>query len=122
MKSFNRDDKMYIFLVTSVAFALFIVCPRMAGMTNIITNATNTNIVQIAVIGTILAIPLIVAMVLIFKQYGLIPALAFSVLTDIAAALVIKEISFKAGLETLIIALFVIAGVKVASIVSHSIS
>jgi hypothetical protein len=94
----------------------------MAGMTNIITNATNTNIVQIAVIGTILAIPLIVAMVLIFKQYGLIPALAFSVLTDLGAALVIKEISFKAGLETLIIALFVIAGVKVASIVSHSIS
>jgi hypothetical protein len=122
MKSYNRDDKMYIFLITSVAFALFIVCPRMAGMTNIITNATNTNIVQIAVIGTILAIPLIVAMVLIFKQYGLIPALAFSVLTDIGAALVIKEISFKAGLETLIIALFVIAGVKVASIVSHSIS
>ena len=113
---------MYIFLVTSVAFALFVVCPRMAGMTNVIANATQTNIIHIAVVGTLISIPIIVAMVVIFKQYGLIAALGFSVLTDIGAALVIKEISFKAGLETIIIAMFVIAGVKVASIVSNSIS
>ncbi len=109
---------MYSFLVVSVAFALFIVCPRMAGMVNVITKATQTNIVQVAVIGTILSLPLIIAMSLVFRKYGLIAALGFCVLTDVGAALLMKEISLKAGLETFIIALFVILGVKVASLIS----
>jgi len=114
----GRGGKMHSLLIVSVAFALFIVCPRMAGMTNVITRATQTNIVQVAVIGTILSLPLTIAMVLIFRQYGLIAALGFCVLTDVGAALFMKEISLKAGIETFIIALFVIIGVKVASIIS----
>lgn len=109
---------MHRLLIVSIAFALFIVCPRMAGMTNVITKATQTNIVQVAVIGTILSLPLIIAMVLIFKGYGLIVALGFCVLTDVGAALLMREISLKAGLETFIIALFIIIGVKVASFIS----
>ncbi len=105
-------------LTVSIAFALFIVCPRMAAMTNIITTATQTNIIHVAVTGTIISLPLIIAMVLIFKHYGLLAALGFCVLTDLGAALVMKQVSFKAGLETLIIALFLILGVKVASIIS----
>lgn len=112
------DNKMYVLLITSIAFALFIVCPRMAGMTNVITNATQTNIVHVAVIGTIISLPLIIVMVLIFKQYGLIATLVFCIITDIGAALLMREISLKACLETFIIALFVIVGVKVASIIS----
>ncbi len=73
---------MYPLLIVSVAFALFIVCPIMAGMTDVITKATQTNLVQVAVIGTILSLPLIIAMVLIFRQYGFIAALGFCVLTD----------------------------------------
>jgi len=61
-------------------------------------------------------------MVLLFKHYGLIAALGFCVLTDIGAALMMKQISFKAGLETFIIALFLILGVKVASIISSWLS
>jgi len=71
----------------------------MAGMTNVITNATQTNIIHVAVIRTIISLPLIIAMVLIFKQYGLFAALGFCVLTDLSAALVMRQISFKAGLE-----------------------
>jgi len=41
------------------------------------------------------------------------------VLTDLCVALVMKQISFKAGLKTLIIALFLILEVKVASIISN---
>ncbi len=80
-----------------IAFALFIVCPRMAGMINII----------------------IAVMALIFKYYGLIAAPGFSVITDFGAALVMRQISFKAGLETLIIAVFLIIGVKVTSLISN---
>lgn len=121
-KSSDGGGKMEPLLIVSVAFALFIVCPRMAGMTNVITNATQTNIIHVAIIGTIISLPLIIAMVLIFKQYGLFAALGFCVLTDLGAALVMRQISFKAGLETFIIALFLILGVKVASIISSWLS
>ena len=57
-------------LIVSVAFALFIVCPRMAGMTNVITNATQTNIIHVAIIGTIISLPLIIAMVLMMSYAG----------------------------------------------------
>jgi len=117
-KSSNGGSKMEQLLIVSMAFALFVVCSRMAGMTNVITNATQTNIIHVAIIGTIMSLPLVIAMVLIFKQYGLFAALGFCVLTDLGASLVMRQISFKAGLETFIIALFVIIGVKVASIIS----
>lgn len=48
----------------------------------------------------------------------MVAALAFAVFTDLLSALVIKEISFKAGVETLIIALFVIVGVRAATYIS----
>ena len=105
-------------LIASVAFALFILCPRMAGMTKIISDAGDVNLIKVVIFGTIVALPLIVAMALIFARYGLVMALIFCVITDFAAAFAIREISMKAGVETLIIAFFVLVGVKVASIVS----
>jgi len=108
-------------LVASVGFALFILCPRMAGMANVIANATKVNLVLVSVIGTLISLPLIVAMVLIFRQYGLWAALAFAVFTDLLAALVMGTISWKASFETFIIALFVIAGVRVASLITAKI-
>ena len=105
-------------LIASSAFALFVICPRMAGMTNVIAGATHLSIIRIAVLGTVLALPPIILMALIFKEYGLFAALLFGVVTDLMAAVVMKGISFKAGVETLIIASFVILGVKVASMVS----
>jgi len=94
----------------------------MAGMVNVITDATQTNIIYVSIIGTIISLPLIIAMVLLFKHYSLIAALGFCVLTDIGAALMMKQVSLKAGLETFIIAPFLILGVEVASIISSWIS
>ena len=108
--------------IAALAFAFFILCPRMAGITSIIASTTGVNLVKLAVIGNVIAIPLVVAMVLIYSRYGLLAALGFAVLTDLLSALVIKEISFKAGIETLIVALFVVVGVKVASYVSKFIN
>ncbi|MDD2439960.1 MAG: hypothetical protein PHD41_07110 [Methanosarcinaceae archaeon] len=118
MKNLVGEEKMNTFLLTSIAFSFFIVCPRMAGITNVIANSTETNAVYVAFIGTLISIPLIVAMVVVFKRYGLVAAMAFSVLTDLGAAYFMKEISMKAGLETFIISLFVFVGVKVASKIS----
>jgi hypothetical protein len=108
-------------VIASVGFALFILCPRMAGMANVIANATKVNLVLVSVLGTLIALPLIVAMVFIFRQWGLWAALAFAVFTDVLAALVMGAINWKASFETFIIALFVIAGVRMASLITAKI-
>ena len=105
-------------LIASVAFALFILCPRMAGMTKVISDASNVSLVKVVAVGTVVSLPLIIAMALVFARYGLVAALALCVITDFAAAFAMREISMKAGVETLIIALFVLLGVKVASMLS----
>lgn len=99
-------------LIASAAFALFILCRRMAGMTKVISDASDVNLVKVVVVGTVVALPLIIGMALIFQRYGLVAALAFCVVTDFAAAFAIKGISMRAGVETLIIALFVLLCVK----------
>ena len=109
-------------LIAALAFAFFILCPRMAGITSIIANATNVDLVKLAILGSLISIPFVVAMVLIYTKYGLLAALGFTVLTDLLSALVIKEISIKAGVETLIVALFVVIGVRIASFVSKFIN
>lgn len=105
-------------LIASVGFALFILCPRMAGIANIIAGASNANLMYVTLLGTLISLPLIALMVLIFRHYGLWAALAFAVVTDLLAALIMGSISWKAGLETFIVALFVVAGVRVASLIS----
>jgi len=109
-------------LTASVAFALFILCPRMAGMTKVISDASNVSLVKVVVVGTVVSLPLIIAMALVFVRYGLVAALVLCVITDFAAAFAMREISMKAGVETLIIALFVLLGVKVASMLSGWVS
>ncbi len=105
-------------VLVSIAFALFIVCPRMAGMAAVISRATNLSLIKIAVFGSLFSIPLTIIMVLVFRRWGLIGALSFCVLTDLGSALLMREINLKAGLETLVVALFVLLGVKVASWIS----
>jgi len=106
-------------LISSIGLSLFIVCPRMAGMVYIIAKNSQVSLIFTALLGTILAIPLIILMVLIFAKFGLWGALTFCILTDIASASVMREISIKAGLETIIIAIFVIIGVKIAPFITN---
>lgn len=108
-------------LVASVGFALLILCPRMAGMANVIARSTDTSLIWVAVIGTLISLPLIVLMVLIFHHYGLVAAMAFAIATDLLAALMMGAISWKASLETVIIAVFVVIGVRVAALISAKI-
>ncbi len=107
-------------LISSVGLALFIVCPRMAGMVCVIAKHSHVSLVYTALFGSIVAIPLVIVMVLVFAKFGLWGALAFCVLTDLGAAFVIKEISIRAGIETFVIAMFIIIGVKVAPFVTNA--
>ncbi len=105
-------------LITAIAFALFIVCPRMAGMLHVICENSKLSLFKTAFLGSLIAIPLILLMVWVFAQFGVVGALIFCVATDLLAAYLLKSISYKAGFETIIIAIFVFVAVKVAPLIS----
>ena len=105
-------------LVAGMAFGLFVVCPRMAGMMHIINKYASASMLATVLLGVVISVPILLLMVWIFGRFGMWGALAVCVLTDFGSALIMKEISMKAGIETLIIAVFVIIGVKAAPLVS----
>lgn len=101
-------------MMGSIGLALFIICPRMAGMVHIISKHSNSSLIVTALLGSVMSIPLVLVIVLVFAKYGLWGSLAFCIVTDLGAAFCMKELSIKAGIETFIIAIFVILGVKAA--------
>ncbi|MEA3317592.1 MAG: hypothetical protein U9R54_06510 [Bacteroidota bacterium] len=105
-------------LITAIAFALFIVCPRMVGMLHVICKNSKMSLFKTAFSGSLIAIPLILLMVWVFAQFGVVGALLFCVVTDLLAAYLLKSISYKTGFETIIIAAFVFVAVKVAPLIS----
>jgi hypothetical protein len=106
-------------LISSIGLALFIICPRMAGMVCVIAKNSHVSLVYTALLGSIIAIPFVLLMVLVFAKFGLWGALSFCILTDLGAAFIMKEISIRAGIETFVIAVFVIIGVKVAPFITN---
>lgn len=108
-------------LLTSAALAFFIICPRMAGMVHLVCKHSDLPLFKTALIGSIIAIPLILLMVWIFSKFGITGALLFCILTDVACALLLKPISIKASIETIIIAAFVLIAVKIAPLISNAI-
>ena len=108
-------------VLASLAFGFFVVCPRMAGMLPLIAKNVQSPMFLIILTGTIFSIPVLILMVFVFSKLGIIGALAICVLTDLCAAVIMGGINIKAGFETFIIALFVIAGVKLAPVIVNSI-
>ncbi|MBW1721828.1 MAG: hypothetical protein JRJ78_07170 [Deltaproteobacteria bacterium] len=105
-------------IIGSTALAMFIICPRMAGMVHIISKHSHASLYLSAFLGSLMAVPFVLLMVFVFARFGIWGALGFCVLTDLVSAFIIKEVSFRAGIETLVIAFFVIVGVKVAPLLS----
>ena len=108
-------------LITSTALALFIICPRMAGIISIVCKHSELPLFKTAFIGSVIAIPLILLMVWIFSKFGVTGALIFCVITDLGCAFMLKEISIRASIDTIIIAAFVFVAVKVAPLISGAI-
>ncbi|MBW1976118.1 MAG: hypothetical protein JRI45_11235 [Deltaproteobacteria bacterium] len=106
-------------LVTgSTALVFFIICPRMAAMLHIISKYSRVSVYLTTLLGSLISAPLVLLMVAVFSKFGIWGALSFCVVTDLASVLIVKELNFRAGIETLIITLFVIAGVKAAPLLS----
>lgn len=100
-------------LLSSLAFGLFVVCPRMAGMMHVIAGQESLSMMKTVLVGTAFSVPLLMLMVMVFGRFGVWGALTVCVL-------IMGSVSAKAGVETAVIALFVIMGVKVAPFISKA--
>ncbi len=112
-------EKILAELAASVAFAFFVMCPRLAGMCAALTELKGLNPFMVAFLGTLLAAPLLVLMVYLTLNYGAAVAIAAAVATDLLAALAMGTFSYRAFVELLVIALFIWVGVAVAKWVSR---
>ncbi len=106
------------FIVATVSFSLFVVCPRMAGMVHVISKNTNLSIPAVVVIGGAVSIPMLYFMACVFGRWGITGALVFCIATDLASAILMGSVGIRAGVETAVISLFVLIGAKVAPYLS----
>jgi hypothetical protein len=106
-------------VLTSLAFSFFVVCPRMAGMIHVVGKNAEVSLLSTVLLGTLLSMPLLLVMVWAFQRFGVLGALGFCILTDFGAVLLMRQVSWRAGLETIFIALFVVVGVKLAPLFSQ---
>lgn len=104
--------------ITSSAMAMFIICPRMAGMLNVVARSSRVSLPVMAGLAALLAVPMVLVMVFAYAKLGIWGALGFCILTDVVSAILIANIGMRACVETLIIAAFVLVGVKVAPLIS----
>lgn len=69
-------------------------------------------ILRTVALGILVSIPLLRSRVYVFDRSGIWGALGFCVATDLLSAFAMKDSSLSAGIETFVIFLFVIMGVK----------
>ena len=101
-------------LVASLAFALFVMCPRLAGMCAAIADLKGLDPYLVAFLGTLMAAPLLALMMYLTLRCGVGAAIIAAVATDVAAALVMGTLDYRALVELLVIAAFIWVGVVVA--------
>ncbi len=102
------------YLIISVAFAFFVMCPRLAGMCAAISKVKGLNPYLVAFLGTFISAPLIALMVFLTLNIGVWAAIIAAVITDLASAAFMNLLKPSYALEILIIALFIWVGVIVA--------
>lgn len=91
------------YVVLSLAFAFFVMCPRMAGMCAVISRAGDVNPYLVAILGGLMAVPLVALMVFLTVRFGVGVAIAAAVLTDILSAVA----TGRYGIEIALIAMFI---------------
>ncbi len=103
------------YIITSIAFAFFVVCPRMAGMCSVVSKIRSLNPYIVSCLGTVISTPLIILMMYLTTQFGITSAIILAVLTDIISSIIMGIFNIKYAIEIVIIAIFVWIGVVVAS-------
>ncbi|OPX37505.1 MAG: hypothetical protein DRG82_05485 [Deltaproteobacteria bacterium] len=112
------NNEISAYIITIVAFAFFVVCPRLGAMTNLLERNTDFPIYWLVIIGTFASIPMLVLMTWLIRHWGLMAGLGLAIVTDLIAALILTSVSMKVAVETFIIAIFVVGGNQIAKTIT----
>jgi hypothetical protein len=108
-----------VFLTASLAFGLYVICPRMSAMMVQQTKIRGLNLYTVIVLGALISIPLFVILSGILVRFGMGWAIIFAAVGDFAAAVLLGLIDLKSGIELAIITVFVYIGIRVAPLISR---
>jgi hypothetical protein len=107
-----------VLLTASLAFGLYVICPRMSAMMVQQAKIRGLNLYAVIVLGALISIPLFVMLSGILVRFGMGWAIIFAAVGDFAAAALLGLIDLKSGVELAIITVFVYIGIRVAPLMS----
>lgn len=107
-------------LVASLAFALYVTCPRMTAMIASQARVARIDPVAVIVLGCLLGIPFFVALLYTLKYVGLEAAILVAAAFDVGAAVLLGELDLKLGLELAVITVFVYVGIRAAPMIADA--
>jgi len=106
-------------IVASVAFALYVTCPRMTAMIATESKISGLNPTLTVILGCILGIPLFLILLYTFQRLGVAATVLLAAIFDLGAALLLGSIDIKGGIELIIITVFVYAGIRLAPMIAE---
>jgi len=115
-KGLNKMTELLVILIASLAFGLYVICPRMSAM---LVQQAKLNINAVIVLGALISIPLFIILAKIVIKFGVAWAVVFAAIGDFAAAALLGTVDLKAGVELAIITVFVYVGIRLAPIIAN---
>ncbi len=104
--------------IASVAFALYVLCPRMTAMILQESRIKGIDVHTVIIVGTVISIPLFIMLVHVILRLGVEWAIFIAAVADIAAAALLGTLDLRTGVELVVITAFVYAGIKLAPVIS----
>lgn len=108
-----------VLLIASLAFGLYVICPRMSAMILEQGKVKNLNIHAVIVLGALTSIPLFAILLHILVRFGMGWAIIFAAVGDFAAAALLGTVDLRTGVELAIITVFVYIGIRLAPVISR---
>ena len=105
-------------IVASLAFALYVTCPRMTAMIASQAKISGLNPVLMISLGCMLGIPLFLLLFYTLQHFGVGVTVLLAAALDIGAALLMGALNLKAGIELVVITVFVYIGMRVAPLIA----
>lgn len=104
----------YALVVSSLAFSLYVTCPRMTAMIATQAKIVGVNPFVMISLGCVLGIPFFFMLFYTLQHFGVGAAVLMAAVLDVGAALLVGGLNLRAGIELGIITVFVYVGMRVA--------
>lgn len=118
-KGGDLRSSLSVLIVASVAFALYITCPRMTATIATETKISCLNPFLMISLGCLFGIPLFIMLFYILQHFGVEATVLSAAALDVGATRLVGKLDLKAGIELMVITVFVYVGMRVAPLTAN---